>query len=134
MLVVWDDDPEKIIEHTYQLESLLIATIWNNGANYADEEKNITVESLAKVTDDLENLNEDGSEKEPRRVRLLSPLVVALTIMLIFSALGVGWRKLVLETQVDGNYLRLTLMLTSPIFFFLGIVCFSFRIFLWTMY
>lgn len=124
-LVVWDDDPEKIIEHTYRLESLLMATIWNDGANYADEEKQMALESLARVTDVLGGTDEDGSPDEHRRVQLLSPFIVSITLCLIVVSLAVGWRKLAIEIKVDDNYVRLALLATSPLIFFVGIVCFS---------
>jgi hypothetical protein len=124
-LVVWDDDPEKIIEHTYRFESLLMATIWNDGANYADEEKQMALESSARVTDVLGGGDEDGFVDEPRRVQLLSSFVVGMTLCLMIVTLGVGWRKLALEVRVDDNYVRLALLATSPIIFFLGIVCSS---------
>lgn len=124
-LVVWDDDPEKIIEHTRQLESLLMATIWNDGANYGDEEKQMTLESLNRVTDVLGGSDEDGFPDEPRRVQLLSPLIVGVTLCLIIVSLALGWRKLALEVKVDDNYVRLALLVTSPLIFFVGIVCFT---------
>jgi hypothetical protein len=125
MLIVWDDDPEKIIEHTVQLETLLMATIWNNGANYADDEKTLTLESMAEVTDGmkaLERLENGEVYEEPRRPQLLSPFIVGVTLTLITASLGLGWRKLAIEVGVDGSYTRLALLAVSPILFFLGLV------------
>jgi hypothetical protein len=127
MLVVWDDEPEKIIEHAYQLESLLMVTIWNNGANYVDEEKNVTIESLAQVANDMDlDKLENAGGPEPRRLMLLSPFTVAGTLILLFGALGLGWRKLVVELMVDGSYIRFALLATTPLLFFCGLVCFRF--------
>lgn len=121
MLVVWDDDPEKVIEHTTRLETLLMVTIWNDGANYADEEKELTTDRIDQITG-LEDL-EDGMAEEPRRLMFISPIVVAGTLILTLATIGLGWRKLAIEVSVDGNYIRLGLAIFSPIFFFVGLVC-----------
>jgi hypothetical protein len=127
ILVVWDDNPDKIIEHTTRLETLLMETIWNNGANYADEEKELTTEQIDEITS-LENMEEGRVQEERRPLMFISPTIVAGTMILIFSCLGLGWRKLALEVAVDGNYIRLGLALFSPLLFFVGLVCFSITI------
>lgn len=124
MLVVWDDDPEKVIEHTTRLETLLMVTIWNDGANYADDEKELTTERIDEMAS-LEKLEEGLRGEEPRHLMFISPLVVAGTMILTFATLGLGWRKLALEVAVDGNYIRLGLLVFSPLVFFVGLVCFS---------
>jgi hypothetical protein len=127
ILVVWDDDPEKIIEHTLRLETLLMMTIWNDGANYADNEKELTVERIDELAS-LDNLEQGLTYEEPRSLMFISPVIVAGTLILTLSTLGLGWRKLALEVAVDGNFIRLGLLLTSPIVFFVGLVCSPFMI------
>ena len=124
ILVVWDDDPEKIIEHTTRLETLLMVTIWNDGANYADEEKELTTERIDEMTN-LEKLEDGLGYEEHRPLMFISPMVVSGTLILIFACLGLGWRKLAIEVAVDGNYIRLGLLIFSPLLFFVGLVCFS---------
>jgi len=124
ILVVWDDDPEKIIEHTIQLETLLMETVWNNGANYADEEKELTAERIDEISS-LESLEEGQGPEEKRPLMFISPTIVAGTVALLFSCLGLGWRKIAIEIAVDGNYMRLGLVIFSPLVFFVGLVCFS---------
>ncbi len=124
MLVVWDDDPEKLIEHTTRLETLLMVTVWNDGANYADEEKELTTERIDELTG-LEKLEEGLGYDPPRRTMLLSPFIVSGTLLLIMVCLGSGWRKLALEVMVDGSYTRLALAAASPIIFFVCLVSFD---------
>jgi hypothetical protein len=119
-LVVWDDDPKTIIENTQKLESLLVATVWNDGADDADDEKSITKEALQQINEQLGS--EEGYVPEVRRIQLLSPFIVACTLVLIIAALGLGCRKLAIEISYDGSYARLGLLLTLPLFFFMGIV------------
>jgi hypothetical protein len=123
ILVVWDDDPENIIEYTTRLETTLMETIWNEGANYADE-KEPTAERIGEVIS-LEKLEDGLGHEEQRPLILFSPMVVAGTLILLFGAIGLGWRKLAIEVAVDGNYIRLGLLIVSPIAFFVGFVCFS---------
>jgi hypothetical protein len=122
MLVVWDDDPEKVIEHTTRLETMLMVTIWNDGANYADSEKEPATPRIDEITS-LEKLEDGLRDEKPRPLMFISPMVVAGTMILILAALGLGWRKLAVEVAVDGNYFRLGLMIFSPILFFVGLVC-----------
>ncbi len=125
MLVIWDDDPEKIIEHAQQLESLLMVTIWNNGANHADE-KNLAVLAMGEIPNGMvssDHLDEESNIEPLRPINLLSPFIVCGTLFLITASLGLGWRRLALEVSVDGNYIRLALVAASPILFMLGLVC-----------
>jgi len=123
MLVVWDDDPEKVIEHTSRLETMLMVTIWNEGANNADEEKEPTNERIDQITS-LEKLEDGLGVEEPRNLMFISPVVVAGTLILTLATLGLGWRKIAIEVAVDGNYIRLGLLVFSPIVFFVGLVSF----------
>ena len=127
ILVVWDDNAEKIIEHTTRLETMLMVTIWNEGANYVDEEKELTTERIDEMTS-LEKLEDGSRYEEPRPLILISPIIVSGTLVLIFATLGLGWRKLAVEVAIDGNYIRLGLLIFSPIVFFVGLVCFSIAI------
>lgn len=124
ILVVWNDDPAKIIEHTTRLETMLMETIWNGGANYADEEKELTIERIDEMTG-LEKLEDGLGYEEHRPLMFISPMVVSGTLILILACLGLGWRKLAIEVAVDGNYIRLGLLIFSPIVFFVGLVGFS---------
>lgn len=121
ILVVWDDDPDKIIEHTARLESRLMETIWNDGENYADSEKDVSTEKIDEIGD-MEDVGIGLGYERPRKRMLLSPFIVAMTMVLIMGALGLGWRKLAVEVAVDGNYIRLALAVTAPVLFFVGFV------------
>lgn len=123
MLIVWNDEPEKIIEHATRIESQLMLTIWNDGTNYADEEKEAAPENINQVS--LEELEAGLECEQPRQTMLLSPFIVAATLVLIMTSIGLGWRKLAIEVSVDGNYIRLAFVALGPIIFFVGLVSFS---------
>lgn len=51
---------------------------------------------------------------ENRPTKLLNAVFVGLTLTLLVSALGVGWRYLAIEVSADGNYTRLALLVVTP--------------------
>src|SRR5271169_6114496 len=55
MLIVWCDEPEKVIEHMARIELMLVETIWNDGQSSVDE-KDAKVERI----DEVANLEESG--------------------------------------------------------------------------
>jgi hypothetical protein len=122
-LVVWDDEARHLISRAAELESLLLATIWNN-----DNVDDMTKKSGSVLVDTvpvLEPQNKNDLEAmvpESRSIILWSPTSVAATLALMCSAIGLGLRSLALETAVDGTYLRLALLVMLPIIFFMGLV------------
>jgi hypothetical protein len=121
-LVVWDDEPEHLVSRAAELESSIVATIWN-GDEMEEEEKreNVPVD----VVPDLDSQKETDLEAmapEPRSIVLWSPAMVAGTLMLMCSTLGLGFRSLALEIAADGTYLRLALLALLPVIFFMGLV------------
>jgi hypothetical protein len=105
-LVVWDDEPSHLISRAAELESLLLATIWNGGSVEKMDKKseNIVVDVVAM---DPENQNDlEAMVPEPRSIILWSPAIVAGTLTLMCSAIGLGLRSLALESAVDGTYIR----------------------------
>jgi hypothetical protein len=127
-LIVWDDEPKHLLDRAAALEDLLLTTIWGGNMNSEDEKKDSADVSIDIVLDE----QQDGSDKspvdpeafvpEPRKVVLWSPTQVAGTLMLMCAALGLGLRSLALEIAVDGNYIRLALLVTLPPLFFVGLV------------
>jgi len=47
---------------------------------------------------------------------------VGMSLALALVCLGLGWRALALEIMLDGYYLRLLLLLASPIQLFVSLV------------
>ncbi|KAF2841990.1 hypothetical protein M501DRAFT_968140 [Patellaria atrata CBS 101060] len=106
LLVVWEDQPRKMLERCEKLESALLASIWKNSSGYPEEdEKKEPQTQVSSVTD-----SESLTEEQPRRVVLIQPVLTAITIILAISAMGGGWRRIAIEVYVDGNYIRLALL------------------------
>ncbi len=120
MLVVWDDEPEKLLGRVEDLEKRFVELIWGNGDNNDDDEESADEK---KKGQDLEPAQlEEAMAEEKRPVRLESALIVALTLALCLSCLALGWRNLAFQSTVDGDYTRWALMAVAPLQFFVSLV------------
>ncbi|KAK4453763.1 glycosyl transferase family group 2-domain-containing protein [Podospora aff. communis PSN243] len=131
LLVVWDDDPEKLLARVQNLEQRFIEIIWGKGDNEEDEEA-VTDEKKAKVPmQSIHELDltpeelEEALAKDTRPVKLMSAFMVALTMTLSITCLGLGWRALAYQCAVDGTYIRLALVAVGPVQFFLSMFFFQ---------
>lgn len=57
---------------------------------------------------------EEALANEKRPTWLINRIPVGLTSTLLVAALGSGWRNLAQEVAVDGNYIRLALLVVTP--------------------
>ncbi|KAI1186053.1 glycosyl transferase family group 2-domain-containing protein [Nemania serpens] len=136
ILVVWDDEPKKVLARAEALERQLMRMIWGTGNEEEEEteaekgEKGPTVEVNAAPVD-----LEAAINSPERRIKVTSALTVALTVALAISTLGIGYRALAFETSTDDSYVRLALIVVSPFqlwvgyFFFQTIIINFFEIF-----
>jgi hypothetical protein len=120
-LVVWDDEPEHLVRRAAELESSIIATIWNDEMEEVEDKENVLVDAIPVVGSQKE-IDVEAMAPEPRSIVLWSPTMVAGTLMLMCSAIGLGFRSIALEIAVDGTYLRLALLALLPVIFFMGLV------------
>jgi hypothetical protein len=72
-LVVWDDEPEHLVSRAAELESSILATIWN-GDQMEEEEKreNVPVD-VVPVVDSQKEIDLEAMAPEPRSIVLWSP-------------------------------------------------------------
>lgn len=123
MLVVWDDDAETLLQHASFLEAQLITMIWGDGEDAGDE---TPMEKRPEYEIDVEEIDpaqlEEALSREHRPVMLWSAAMVMVTLALCLFCLGLGWRALVLEINVDGAYLRLAFIAVAPLQLFVSLV------------
>lgn len=136
ILVVWDDEPKRVLARAEALERQLMKMIWGTG-DEDEEEENEKGGDKANVIEvgvsaiDLEAALQD----EQRKTKLTSPLIVAMTLALCISCTGLGARALAFEIATDGSYTRLALLACVPaqifvaLFFFQTIIVNLFEIF-----
>ncbi|KAK4670264.1 uncharacterized protein QC763_210170 [Podospora pseudopauciseta] len=133
MLVVWDDEPEKLLDRAHTLEQRFIEIIWGRGEEGEDDEKD--EKNMANVNVDELDPNQLEGAPEKRPIRLESAIIVTLTMILWIVCSGLGWRALAYQSAVDGTYLRFALLAVCPLqmfvslFFFQSIVSNLFQIF-----
>ena len=137
MLVVWDDEPEKLLARVQALEARFIELIWGNGEDGEEDEDGGGEKGGAAVnTEELDPAQlEEAMGRERRPVRLESAFMVAITVAIWIVCPALGWRWLAFQTLVDGTYLRFALLAALPaqlfisLFFFQSMVTSIFQIF-----
>jgi hypothetical protein len=124
ILVVWDDDPDKILGRVESLETALVNMIWDRELAYHEEikveEKEEPNVQEAEVDSDLE----DPTTEKPRPIVLLQAIYTAFTLGLTIATLGLGWRQIAFEISIDHVYLRLLFVLAIVPQFWLALVSF----------
>jgi hypothetical protein len=113
-LVVWDDDPTRLVARAETLERMIIQYIWRED----DEETDGTDEKASQRQTSVKEISpatlEEAQSLEARPIRFASPIIVSLAICLAIGCLGMGWRALALEVAVDGDFSRLALVVVAP--------------------
>lgn len=119
LLVVWDDDPIHVMTRAKQIESELMHIVWSQGQPVEEEgEAKKTPRARATEIDP-----ESGAVMpETRPTHLLNTILVSLTLTLIVTTLGAGFRQIAIEVMVDKGYARLAFLLLTPIQIFFTLV------------
>ncbi|KAI1773548.1 glycosyl transferase family group 2-domain-containing protein [Hypoxylon cercidicola] len=118
ILVVWDDEPKKVLARADALERQLMRMIWGPGdeEDAQEEEKEEKNEKSDGVEVDVSTVDvEAASELEQRKTKLSSAGIVAVTLALCISCMGLGLRSLAFEVATDHSYVRLALIAVIPI-------------------
>jgi hypothetical protein len=128
MLVVWDDDPEHIIDRAEQIEQHLVGMIWRS-EGMKDDGDCKTALAKSTFTSRTPTININATETlesdrrfsdKPRRVLLFQPILMAITGIAVVLTIGVGWRKIAIELKVDHRYMRCLLIVVVPLQIWLG--------------
>ncbi|RAL59028.1 hypothetical protein DID88_009057 [Monilinia fructigena] len=113
ILVVWDDEAKHLLKRAEYIERSLLEMIWAEDEPEVDEKKGGAHTSTADLGNGSD-IEEGYGTEEKRPTLLINPFMVAATLCLLIVALGLGWKKLALEVAVDGDYVRLALLLVTP--------------------
>ena len=106
ILVVWEDDPKKLLDRVNFIQDTLMRMIWENGGAMGLDEKKEPHISVAPAEGGEIEIEEELEEK-PRRPVLIQATLTACTIALVMFALGSGWRHIAVELVVDQNWVRI---------------------------
>lgn len=109
ILVVWDDDALHLVQRAKAIESELMELVWKSG-EAEDDEKNDSNPRVIEV-------DEESGEiiPESRGIHLQNCILVAITIVLVVTTLGAGFRQIAIEVEVDGNFLRFAIAALIPV-------------------
>lgn len=118
ILIVWDDDPNHLLQRVQSLEDQLIGMVWKEEAD--DEGSAAPVPSGMPSTVNLNAVEggEDAGNKPilpHRRVVLIQSYLTAITLVLLVVAIGSGWRQIAIEIKVDQAWIRLAFILVVPL-------------------
>ncbi|CAG8974821.1 hypothetical protein HYALB_00000435 [Hymenoscyphus albidus] len=117
ILVVWDDEPQKLLGRAESIKRSLMQMIWDEEeADMANEKaKESANVSTVELGDDSSSADlEEAVPTQKRPTLLINPIMVGLTLTLLTAALGLGFRNLAQEVAIDGNYIRLALLVVTP--------------------
>jgi hypothetical protein len=110
LLVVWDDDALHLVQRAKAIESELMELVWKTGSQEDDDEKKDAHVGVYEVDEETGEII-----PEKRGLHLQNTVLVALTLILIMTTLGAGFRQIAIETDVDGSFTRLALLALTPV-------------------
>jgi hypothetical protein len=131
ILVVWDDDPNHLLFRAQNIEDQLMNMIW--GQDEAENEKASTTfpskmasgapsMQVNEIFNSQTSKSEESLTEAPRKIVLIQPVLTALTLILIFAAIGGGWRQIAMELAVDKGWIRLAFVVVVPLQIWLALV------------
>lgn len=111
LLVVWDDEALHLVERAKTIEAELMNLVWDTPAagelGKGEKGANVAVVEIDEETGQI--------VPERRGLHLQNTVLVAFTLIIIVVFLGAGARQLAAQTIVDHNYIRLLLLLLTPV-------------------
>jgi hypothetical protein len=115
-LVVWEDDPEKLLDRAQGLQDTIIKMVWGNEIIFAIEKGAAGSEYDSNI-DSLE-----GGVEPPRKTGVHQAIYTAAATLLLMVTMGAGWKQIGIQQVQDPNWLRLLFILTLVPHFWLSLV------------
>jgi hypothetical protein len=114
LLIVWDDDALHLVERAKAIEDELMELVWHTEDQPQGEAEG-TSKKLATVVE--QEVDEESGEIKPetRPIHLQNTVLVAITMTLVITTLGAGFRQIAAEVEVDFSYTRIALVVLTPI-------------------
>jgi hypothetical protein len=119
-LLVWDDDPKRILGRAEDLEAAILRMIWGKESAYPNERSEKEGSDMHSVIEDLDV--EGLSIEKPRRLVLLQSWLTAFTLTICVVGIGAGWREIAIEISIDQDYKRVCFLLAVVPQFWLSLV------------
>jgi hypothetical protein len=122
LLIVWDDDPTKVVERATAIEDELMQLVWKAG-EAADSEEGSEFEKSPAILENEIDIEAGEARSQYRPTNVLNSVQVAITIMLIMTMLGFGYKQLAFQILVDKGWWRLAFLAMFPVLVFFSLVC-----------
>ncbi|KAJ4299115.1 hypothetical protein N0V90_004359 [Kalmusia sp. IMI 367209] len=107
MLVVWEDQPVRLLDRAKFIES----SLYNMVFDILPQNPELGKEDPRNTLHQWQGVHEDNEKVDKRAIIILQPFFTACTLILVASAIGAGWRHIAIQTTVDGNFYRLLFLL-----------------------
>lgn len=121
LLVVWDDDPSHVMKRAEAIESELMDLVWQSGTlgevDFSTDEK-----KTPRITEYEVDAESGDIIPEQRPTNLINTVLVACTLVIILTLLGLGFRSVAVELAVDHKYTRLAFLALTPVQVFFTLV------------
>ncbi|MCJ1309766.1 hypothetical protein MMC25_003427 [Agyrium rufum] len=136
-LVVWDDDPTKIIVHASKIEKQLLAVVTSaligeKPRSSLTKNRHSMSKSALVTEKEIDRPSEEFIAEGPRKTALQHSVIYAFTLALLIAAIGGGARQIAVEVMTDHTMLRLAFVAVIPLQMWLGlffmqsiVVCFA---------
>lgn len=123
-LIVWEDEPARLIERAEYIQDALMKMSWKNEDQEGEtDEKGDGKRPFVEI-EEYESREEEAAEAEkPRELVLWQTIYSGMTLTLVISALGAGWRLIAIEHVQDPNWIRLAFAAALPAQIWLSLVC-----------
>ncbi|KAI0015093.1 glycosyl transferase family group 2-domain-containing protein [Xylariomycetidae sp. FL0641] len=112
VLLMWDDDPTRIVKRAKTLETEMMKFILGPDEKVRAAFGEVEVEGPK---------DEEKGETDPsvRPFHLMNAWMVSVVLIIVTVTVGAAWRELAIEVSIDGNYTRLGLVALAPVQVFL---------------
>lgn len=121
LLLVWDDDPQHIVQRATAIEDELMNLVWKAGET-AETDQASDAEKNPPVVESEVDLETGVVTSEHRPTNIINAVQVAITLMLIMAMLGLGYKQLAFQVLVDKGWTRLAFIVMTPILIFFSLV------------
>lgn len=115
MLVVWEDDPKRLLERAQYIEDALVKMIWGNETIQEINELATGKKPFVDVLEYDEKSIAQLEEAEGTRLTMMwQTAYTTMTLLLVTVAIGSGWRQVAIQQIQDPNLLRLLFIVCVP--------------------
>jgi hypothetical protein len=114
MLLVWEDDPQRLLSRTQSINEALV-TLMNDDA--------IEKSAASDFSDsDGASSHSEDSPEQPRRLVLWQTCYISIAVCMLMVTIGSGWRLVIIEQSAVPNWFRLFFILALPAQVWLSLV------------